>query len=223
MLEFMYPLLQGFDSVVLEADVELGGTDQIFNLLVGRDIQKDYALAQQVIITMPLLEGTDGTQKMSKTFGNTIGINEAPKDMFGKIMSISDELMMKYFELLTDEDLDRVRNMHPREAKSNLAKIIISQYHGEKESRLAQEEFERVFSQKQAPEDLPIYRLAAGGNNILDIIIRNGLAASKNEARRLIAQGSVYLDSERINREDALIDKEGILKVGKRRFLRLSK
>ncbi|MFH0827342.1 MAG: tyrosine--tRNA ligase [Candidatus Omnitrophota bacterium] len=223
LLEFMYPLLQGYDSVVLKADVELGGTDQIFNLLIGRDIQKDFSLLPQVVLTMPLLEGIDGVQKMSKTFGNFIGIHEAPQEMFGKIMSISDELMLKYYELLTDEDIQAVKEQHPRQAKMNLAKLIIAQYHGEKEARLAAEEFERVFSQKQVPQEIPSYLLGSGKKNILDILVESGLAASKNEARRLIAQGGVYLGSERIDKEEALIEREGILKVGKRRFLKLVK
>ncbi|MDP2044150.1 MAG: tyrosine--tRNA ligase, partial [Candidatus Omnitrophota bacterium] len=128
-LEFLYPLMQGYDSIMLEADVEIGGTDQIFNLLVGRQFQKDFNRPQQVVLTMPLLEGTDGVAKMSKSFGNYIGINEPAKEMFGKIMSISDTLMLKYYELLTDEDLAEVKQLHPNEAKVNLAKIIISQYH----------------------------------------------------------------------------------------------
>jgi tyrosyl-tRNA synthetase len=223
LLEFMYPLLQGYDSVVLKADIELGGTDQIFNLLVGRDIQKDFGLPQQVVFTMPLLEGTDGVQKMSKTSGNYIGIHELPNEMFGKIMSISDTLMLKYYELLTQVDLAEVKKMHPRLAKMNLAKAITGQYHSEKEAMKAQEEFERVFSQKQTPQDIPTLSLASGKNNILDIMVNNGLAASKNEARRLIAQGGVYLDNEKIDNEGTAIDKEGVLKVGKRRFLRLLK
>ncbi|KPK97136.1 MAG: hypothetical protein AMJ95_10680 [Omnitrophica WOR_2 bacterium SM23_72] len=223
LLEFIYPLLQGYDSVVLKADVELGGTDQIFNLLIGRDIQKDFSLLPQVVLTMPLLEGTDGVQKMSKTFGNFIGIHEAPQEMFGKMMSISDELMLKYYELLTDEDMEAVKMQHPRQAKMNLASLIITQYHGEKEARMAAEEFERVFSQKQVPQEIPSYSLGSGKKNILDILVESGLVASKNEARRLITQGGVYLESERIDTEEALIDKEGILKVGKRRFLKLVK
>ncbi|MFH1457930.1 MAG: tyrosine--tRNA ligase [Candidatus Omnitrophota bacterium] len=223
LLEFMYPLLQGYDSVVLKADVELGGTDQIFNLLVGRDIQKDFSLSPQVVLTMPLLEGTDGQQKMSKSFANYIGIHETPQEMFGKIMSVTDELMLKYYELLTDEEMEVVKSQHPRQAKMNLARIIITQYHGEKEARLAGEEFERVFSQKQVPQEIPSYRLGYEKRNILDILVESGCAVSKNEARRLIAQGGVYLESERIDTEDALIEKEGILKVGKRRFLKLVK
>jgi tyrosyl-tRNA synthetase len=221
LLEFMYPLLQGYDSLVLEADIELGGTDQIFNLLVGRDIQKDYAKPQQVVLTMPLLEGTDGIQKMSKSFGNYIGINEPAVEMFGKVMSISDSLMMKYFELLTDESLDKVKEAHPREAKMLLARIIVSQYHGEKLSGLAQEEFERVFTRKESPQEMPAYSLSSGSRHVLDIMVNGGLASSKNEARRLVAQGAVFLDSERIQKEEQILESGGVLKVGKRRFLKL--
>ena len=185
LLEFMYPLLQGYDSVVLKADVELGGTDQIFNLLVGRDIQKDFALAPQVVLTMPLLEGTDGLQKMSKSFSNYIGIHEAPQEMFGKVMSISDEQMLKYYELLTDEEMEAIKKLHPRQAKMNLARIIVAQYHTENEARLAEEEFVRIFSQRQVPQDIPSYRLSEGKKNILDILVASGLVASRNEARRL--------------------------------------
>jgi len=222
LLEFMYPLLQGYDSVVLEADVELGGTDQVFNLLVGRDIQKDYAQSPQVIITMPLLEGTDGVQKMSKSYGNYIGITEAAGEIFGKVMSISDELMFKYYTLLTDEDLAKIKSMHPREAKLRLAELIVGQYHSQESARKASLEFERVFSQKELPQDVPTYKLSSQ-NNIIDILLNSGLVKTKNEARRLIQQGGVSLDDVRINKEGALINKEGILKVGKRHFLKLEK
>lgn len=222
-LEFIYPLLQGYDSVKIEADVELGGTDQIFNLLVGRDIQKDFNQSPQVVITMPLLEGTDGIQKMSKSYANYIGINEAPADMFGKIMSISDELMLKYFTLLTDEDLNIVKSMHPKEAKLKLAQIIVEQYHSREAAQEERAGFERVFSQKELPDDLVNYKLPLPKNNIVEILIDSGLVASKNEARRLIQQGGVSLDGERIENELVAVDKEGILKVGKRRFLKLTK
>lgn len=221
LLEFMYPLLQGYDSVKLEADVELGGTDQIFNLLMGRDIQKDFAQAQQVVITMPLLEGTDGVQKMSKSYGNYIGINETAISMFGKIMSISDELMFKYFELLTDEDLNVVKALHPKEAKLRLAQDIVSQYHGERESIKAREEFERVFAQKELPKDMPVYKLTGGKNNIVDLLIDSGLVKSKNEARRLIQQGAVDLNEERVLTDAYSVESCGILKVGSRRFLKI--
>jgi tyrosyl-tRNA synthetase len=223
LLEFMYPLLQGYDSVVLKADIELGGTDQIFNLLVGRDIQKDFGLTQQVVITMPLLEGTDGAQKMSKSFGNYIGINESANDIFGKIMSIPDELMIKYYELLTDEDIDKVENMHPRLAKLNLAEELVSQYYSKRQAQQSRKEFERVFSQKGLPQNMAHYRLAPEKNNIIDIMVNSGLVDTRNEARRLISQGGVYLNNTRIIKEDYNIDEEGIIKLGKRRFLRLSK
>jgi tyrosyl-tRNA synthetase len=222
LLEFIYPLLQGYDSVKLQADVELGGTDQIFNLLFGREIQKDFGQPPQVVITMPLLEGTDGVQKMSKSYANFIGINEPAKEMFGKIMSISDELMLKYYTLLTGEDLKAVKNMHPREAKLKLAEIIVAQYHSRKEAQEARVEFSRVFSRKQAPQDLPAYKLSAA-KTILAILLESGLVSSKNEGRRLIQQGGVSLDNVTIEKESALIEKAGILKVGKRRFLKLTK
>jgi len=223
LLEFMYPLLQGYDSVKLEADIELGGTDQLFNLLVGRDIQRDFGQPQQVVITMPLLEGTDGVQKMSKSYGNYIGINENPNEMFGKIMSISDEMMLKYYTLLTDEDLGVVKKLHPKEAKLCLAQDITRQYHGKDSAEKARGEFEGVFSKGELPQDIPVYKLKKQKSSIIDILLDSGLTESKNEARRLIQQGGVSLDGERLDKEDVVVDKEGILKVGKRRFLKLIK
>jgi len=223
LLEFMYPLLQGYDSVKLEADIELGGTDQIFNLLVGRDIQKDFTQPQQVVITMPLLEGTDGIQKMSKSYGNYIAINEEPNQMFGKIMSISDEMMLKYYTLLTDEDLGAVKKLHPKEAKLCLAQDITRQYHGKDSAEKARGEFEGVFSKGELPQEIPVYKLKKQKSSIIDILLDSGLTESKNEARRLIQQGGVSLDAERLDKEDIIVDKEGILKVGKRRFLKLIK
>ena len=219
MLEFMYPLIQGYDSVMLEADVELGGTDQKFNLLMGRDIQKDYGQPQQVVITMPLLEGTDGVQKMSKSFGNYIAINEPAKDIFGKIMSISDQLMLKYYELLTDEDLIAVKAMHPRDAKVRLAKIIITQYHCASAAQKEEEEFNRVFSQKETPLDMPEFK-TDGAKDILAILLESKLVSSGNEARRLIKQGAVSFENEKIN-ESFIPQKTGILKAGSRRFLKI--
>jgi tyrosyl-tRNA synthetase len=221
MSEFIYPILQGYDSVKLEADIELGGTDQVFNLLVGRDIQRDFGQPEQVVITMPLLEGTDGVQKMSKSLGNYIGINEAPDDIFGKTMSISDELMFKYYTLLTDCDLDAVRNMHPKEAKLELAEYITTQYHGQELARKARDSFEQVFSRKDLPQHIPIYRLKDKQATVVAILVDSNLVKSKNEARRLIMQGGVYLDGIRIEKEDAVINREGILKVGKRKFLKI--
>jgi tyrosyl-tRNA synthetase len=220
LLEFMYPILQGYDSVVLKSDVEIGGTDQIFNLLMGRDLQKDYNQEQQVVITMPLLEGTDGVQKMSKSFDNYIAINESPKDMFGKIMSISDELMFKYFTLLTDDDLDAVKRMHPKEAKERLAQHIISHYDSPLAAEQAKQEFKRVFSAKEMPLDMPALELP-GPRGILEIISISGITKSRNEARRLIQQGAVTLDGVKIDDENYQINKTGILKVGSRRFLKV--
>jgi tyrosyl-tRNA synthetase len=220
MSEFIYPILQGYDSVMLEADVEIGGTDQIFNLLVGRDLQSNFKQPEQVVLTMPLLEGTDGIQKMSKSYGNYIGINEPPRDMFGKIMSISDEMMLKYYELLTDENLTKVKQMHPKEAKVNLAKIIITQYHSTQAAEKEAEEFKRVFSQKEIPQDMPTFR-TDGRRTILAILTESKLAASGNEARRLIKQGAVSFENEKIEKEDFTPQKSGILKAGSRRFLKI--
>lgn len=220
LLEFMYPLLQGYDSVKLEADVEIGGTDQLFNLLVGRDIQKDFGQTLQVIITLPLLEGTDGVQKMSKSFGNYIGINEPPKDMFGKIMSISDKLMWKYYELLTDDDLEKIKAMHPKEAKLRLACDIVRQYHGGKAALKERREFERVFSSKELPRQMPEYKIDAK-QTIITILLNSGLVRSGNEARRLIKQGAVSCDNIKVDKEDFILQKSVILKVGTRRFLKV--
>jgi len=220
LLEFMYPILQGYDSVKLEADIELGGTDQIFNLLVGREIQKDFGQSQQVVITMPLLEGTDGVQKMSKSYGNYVGINDLPLDIFGKIMSISDELMYKYYELLTDEDLGKVKSMHPKEAKSFLAKIIVSQYYGLEAGIKEEKEFQRVFSSKELPQDMPEYKIKPK-EKIVSVLLSGGLVKSGNEARRLIKQQAVLFDDAKVTDEDFIIEKSGILKAGSRRFLKV--
>lgn len=221
-LEFMYPILQGYDSVYLKADVELGGTDQTFNLLMGRDLQRDFGQEAQVVITMPLLEGTDGVNKMSKSLGNYIAINDKPSEMFGKIMSISDELMLKYYTLLTDENLDSIKSMHPKEAKVNLAKIIITQYYSQDIADQAALEFEKVFSQKQIPDEMPIYQLKEA-KKLVDIIIESGLCVSKNEARRLIKQNAVEFNNNKISDEFLTLSQEGILKVGSRRFLKIVK
>jgi len=222
MSEFIYPILQGYDSVMLKADVEIGGTDQIFNLLVGRDLQNDFKQPQQVVLTMPLLEGTDGTQKMSKSYGNYIGINEPAKDIFGKIMSISDEMMLKYYELLTDEDLNSVRGMHPKEAKVKLAKIIIAQYHSVQAAEKEAEEFTRVFSQKEVPQDMPVFK-TNGEKTVLVILTESKLAASGNEARRLIKQGAVSFNNVKVEKDDFIPNEPGILKAGSRRFLKIEK
>ena len=222
-LELFYPLLQAYDSVHLKADVEIGGTDQKFNLLLGRELQSDFGQTPQVILMLPLLEGTDGIQKMSKSYSNYIGINEKPQDIFGKLMSISDELMFKYYNLLTNLDMDSVKKLHPKQAKLNLAEYLTAQYQGKQKAREVRNEFESIFSQKELPKDIPIYRLEAKGANIIDILINSGLTNSKNEARRLIKQGGVFLNKKKIDKEDTIIDTEGVLRVGKRRFLKVEK
>ena len=221
-LEVMYSLFQGQDSVALKADVELGGTDQIFNLLVGRQLQKNNGQEPQVVMTVPLLVGTDGVKKMSKSYGNYIGINDAPKDIFGKVMSISDELMMQYYELLTSEDLAAVKAMHPMVAKKNLAKILTSRFHGAEAGQKELENFEQVFSKKELPTDLPTIK--ADGQTYVSVILAANFAKSKNEARRLIMQGGVKLNGEKIL-EDALVkfDGDAVLQVGKKNFIKLVK
>ncbi|HQO38326.1 MAG TPA: tyrosine--tRNA ligase [Candidatus Omnitrophota bacterium] len=220
LLEFMYPILQGYDSVFLHADVELGGTDQIFNLLQGREMQRDFGQEPQVVITMPLLEGTDGVNKMSKSLGNYIAINDRPQDMFGKIMSISDELMIKYYTLLTDDDIDKIKAMHPKEAKVRLAKSIIAQYYSPQIADEAAAEFSRVFASKELPQDMAEYRVS-GETNIVDILVAGGQVKSKNEARRLIQQGGIEFDNVKVIDVNARINSSGVLKIGSRRFLKV--
>ncbi len=220
LLEVMYPVLQGYDSVFLHADIELGGTDQIFNLLVGRDLQRDFGQEPQVVITMPLLEGIDGVNKMSKSLGNYIAINDLPKEMFGKIMSIPDELMLKYYTLLTDENLDEVRKMHPKEAKVKLARIIIARFYSQELAGQAEEEFNRVFSEKQVPSEVPVLPVAAG-TPLPDALVAAGICKSKNEARRLIKQNAVEADGTKITDENYPVDKPATFKVGSRRFLKV--
>ena len=218
-VEFLYPLLQAYDSVAVKADVELGGSDQKFNLLAGREIQRDFGQPPQVVITMPLLEGTDGVRKMSKSYGNYIALNEPPQEMFGKIMSVSDELMYRYFELLTRQDLKKVKEMHPREAKANLAEEITATYHGREAARSARSNFDNVFAQKNLPENMEVYFSPSPSVTLTDLLLAAGLVSSKNEARRLIEQGGAKLDGEKItdNREIA-IDREMTLQAGKRKF-----
>jgi len=233
LLEFIYPLLQAYDSVVLKADVELGGTDQKFNLLMGRTIQRRYDQKEQIVITMPLLEGTDGVQKMSKSFGNYIGITEPAKEMFGKLMSISDELMWRYYELLTDvpmEEIGQMRdNMHRKDAKAKLAREIISIYHSKQDAVKAEKEFDSVFRKGNLPEDIQVHKDSNIESSmwICDVLTKLGkehLTRSSSEARRLIKQGAVSIDGKKILDENAKIQmKDGmIIQVGKRRFLKIS-
>lgn len=234
MHELLYPIVQGYDSVALEADVELGGTDQRFNLLVGRELQREYGQESQVVLTMPLLEGLDGVQKMSKSLGNYIGINEAPNEQFGKVMSISDELMFRYYELLTDIPLAGIQKLkhdvqsgkrHPMEAKADLAVRIIAGYHGEAAAESAREEFNRVFRNKEIPEDIEVKEvsLASGALRIMKLLTSLGLAPSNAEAQRLIESGAVHMNGQRVTDVRAEISQPGeyLFKVGKRRFLKV--
>lgn len=220
-LEFIYPLLQGYDSYHLKADIELGGTDQKFNLLMGRQIQEALGQKPQVVIMTPLLEGTDGVKKMSKSLGNYIGINEPPSQIFGKVMSINDELMMRYYEVCTHMDLDEVKTLHPKEAKLNLAREIVGQFYSLKIAEDAKAEFERIFSQKNVPDDLKEYSLKpTAQENIIDILVQAHMVASKKEARRLLNEGALSHEGQKIS-SDTWVPKAGVLKIGKRRFLRL--
>ncbi len=219
-LEFIYPLLQGYDSVHLKADVELGGNDQKFNLLMGRQLQEGYGQRPQAVVMTPLLEGTDGAQKMSKSLANYIGINEAPADIFGKVMSISDELMLRYYELLTEIDLAAVKAMHPKEAKMQLAQSIVDMFNPTGEGQKAREGFERTFSQHKIPDDIPEVKVLSG-QKLLDILSVTKIIASKNEGRRLLKEGAISHEGTTISDED-WAPAAGVLKVGKRRFLRLT-
>jgi len=230
--ELLYPLVQGYDSVALEADVELGGTDQKFNLLMGRNLQREFNQEPQVIITTPLIEGLDGVQKMSKSLGNYIGIEEPPSEMFGKVMSISDELMWKYYELLTDLSLSDISNLksqieageNPRNIKVNLAKLIISDFHSAADAKGAEDDFNRRFVQKEVPNDIEVKSVAAGVYKLAELLADTGLAASKGEARRLIEQGGVKINGEKAtaSNADIIIDTKGVLvQVGKRKFLEI--
>ena len=228
MMEFMYPLAQGYDSVALECDVELGGNDQKFNLLVGRTLMKEYGLSPQAVITVPLLEGLDGVEKMSKSLGNYIGIYDSAKDMYGKAMSIPDSLISKYMELLTDIPIEDIKNYvksmengeNPRNIKGILAKEIVKIYHGEAEALNAEEEFKRIFSSKGLPDEIEEVSVNKD-DNILNILSVCMSSESKSNLKRLVSQGSVTLDNEKISDINAVISKEGILKVGKRNFFKI--
>ncbi len=236
-LEFMYPLVQGYDSVALKADIELGGTDQKFNLLVGRDLQREYGQEPQVIMTVPLLVGLDGVQKMSKSLNNYIGIEESPREIFGKVMSISDEVMFLYYELVTDvprEQINKSRKeleageLHPRDVKVKLAKEICRQFHNEEAADNAEAEFNRIFVKKDVPDDIDEYtipedELTDGKIWIIKLLVLTGMAKSNGEARRLIKGGGVSINGEKVTDEDLEMsfDSESVIKVGKRRFVKI--
>ncbi len=232
--EFLYPLAQAMDSVAIEADIELGGTDQKFNLLVGRDIQREYGLEPQVILTMPILVGTDGAEKMSKSLDNYIGISDPPKEMYGKTLRIPDELIYPYFELTTDvshKELAEVkqqlsdRSVNPRDLKRKLARTLVTMYHNAEAARKAEEEFDRIFVQKDVPVEMEVFPLQIqnGGTALISLLTEAQLVSSRSEARRLIDQGGVSIDGEKVTDANAPLPtkKEFILKVGKRKFLKV--
>jgi len=229
--EFLYPLVQGYDSFVLRADVEIGGTDQKFNLIVGREIQKSRGQEPQIVLTMPLLEGVDGVQKMSKSLGNAIGITDTPSEIYGKVMSISDELMVRYFELLstiTPEKLERIRSgdIHPMTAKKDLARELVERYHGAAAAEGATAEFERRFQRGGLPDDVPEFAWPERGQSsatIVQVLKDAGLASSLSDARRLIAQGAVRIDGDRVADADFPVATRGmkLVQVGKRRVMRI--
>jgi len=233
--EFLYPLAQAYDSVELQADVEMGGTDQTFNLLVGRRIMREYGLEPQVILTTPLLEGLDGVDKMSKSLGNYVAVEDPPSEMFGKLMSISDALMWRYWELLTDLSVSGIEKLkqdvaggalHPRKAKADLARRITADFHGAEAAGAAEAEFDRVFRERENPTDVEEVRLPCGDVRQLPaFLVEIGLAKSKGEARRLIQGGGLYFDGERVEDPNATFDaarpRSVLVRAGKRRFLRV--
>ncbi|MDH5429147.1 MAG: tyrosine--tRNA ligase [Nitrospirota bacterium] len=229
--EFLYPLVQGYDSVALEADVELGGTDQKFNLLVGRDLQRNYGQKPQVVLTMPLLEGTDGIRKMSKSFGNVIALEDRPADMFGKLMSISDDLMMRYYELLTVSPLEDVKQQHPMEAKKSLAERIVRQYHGDDGAEEAKSDFQQRFQKRDFPDEPDAHLVLQTKDfvnpkdcslSLVDILLKTGLVPSKGEARRLISQKAIQVDGEKMDDTNGMLsfkpEQKYSMKIGKRKY-----
>jgi tyrosyl-tRNA synthetase len=227
--EFLYPLMQGYDSVVVKSDVELGGTDQTFNNLVGRDIQRAYGQEPQIVITMPILIGLDGKEKMSKSKGNYIGVTDEPNDMFGKVMSISDQMMENYFTLLTNLSAERITELvnpdktHPKEAKILLAKTILIQFYDEKTAQLAATQFDKVFAQGQLPDDIPEIKMSAEPIMASKLLVTCKLVPSGSEAKRMIKQGAVEIDKNKIDDPNTLITPADgmIIQVGKRKFARL--
>ncbi|HRO66061.1 MAG TPA: tyrosine--tRNA ligase [Pseudobdellovibrionaceae bacterium] len=232
--EFLYPLTQGYDSVAMKSDVELGGTDQKFNVLVGRDIQPAYGQEPQVILTMPILEGLDGVNKMSKSLDNYISVVDTPRDMFGKTMRISDELMFRYYELLTSHtpaEVARLRSdiadgrLHPRAVKVDLAKYLVARFHSQAAAQQAEDEFNRIFVDKGVPDEMPVVEMAAGEIAVPAFLVRIGFAASNGEAQRLISGGGVQMDGEKISDPRAKLNlasgKEFVLKAGKKKFAKI--
>ncbi|MEO0096397.1 MAG: tyrosine--tRNA ligase [candidate division WOR-3 bacterium] len=233
MHEILYPLCQAYDSVAIKADIELGGTDQKFNLLVGRELMKEFHMEPQVVMTLPILEGTDGVRKMSKSFGNFIGITEPPKEIFGKVMSIPDELIIKYFELTTDAFPHKIEEyrkgllegtINPRDAKFDLAKTIVRMYHSALAAENAANEFEKVFSRKEMPTELKEFKIGAEEINIVDLLVKTNLMPSRAEAKRKIKEGAIDIEGIKVKDINYLVKltKPVIIKVGKHRFLKVT-
>lgn len=226
LVEFLYPLIQAYDSVMVKADIEVGGTDQLFNLLLGRELQKELGQEPQVVLTLPLLEGLDGVQKMSKSLGNYIGVTEPPQEMFGKVMSISDELMWRYYELVlcaAPAEIAGLRARHPREAKDELARRVVARFHGEEAGRAASAEFARVFTQSELPAEIPEFCIPDGPMGLVQLLVKCQLASSNSEAKRLVEQGAVRLDDARMAdaKAQVLVRKGLVIRSGKRGFARI--
>ena len=226
LLEILYPILQGYDSVAIQADVELGGNDQLFNLLMGRQMQKDAGQEPQVALTHPLLIGVDGEKKMSKSYGNAIGVSESARDIFGKLMGVSDELMLSYYELLTDEDLDEAKRLHPMEAKKRLAGLITARYHGEAAAKAEREFFDKTFSQRELPTDLETVEVEASIGTWSRLLVQLGATPSRKEAQRLISQKAVKKDGAVVEADVAVGAAPAgagafTVQVGKHRFFRV--
>ncbi len=230
--EFMYPVLQGYDSVALKADIEVGGSDQEFNMLMGRRIQRKYGLEPQDVVTCPLLLGTDG-RKMSKSYDNYIGVTDPPKEMFGKVMSASDEVICDYFKLCTDvpmEEIDEIKRemkkgaLNPRDAKARLAREIVAMYHGSPKAAAAEKEFEHIFKNKEKPSDMPVFQAKKTSYLICDLLVEAGLSSSKTEGRRLVEQGGVKIDDEVIAdwKQEVALRSNMIVQVGKRKFVKIA-
>ncbi|MFC2119442.1 tyrosine--tRNA ligase [Bacteroidota bacterium] len=230
--EFLYPLAQAMDSVAIKSDVELGGTDQKFNLLVGRDIQREYGVEPQCILTMPLIVGTDGVEKMSKSYDNYIGLSDSPKEMYGRTLSIPDEIIYLYYNLATDtsiEELTQIKhqlddpNVNPRDIKRRLARTFIAMYHNEEEAIKAEKEFDKVFIKKEVPDDISEIKINDKELSILDLILKVKFAPSKGEAKRLVIQGGVTIDGKKVNNlnETIRLADGMVLKVGKRKFIKI--
>ncbi len=227
--ELLYPLFQAYDSVAIRADIEVGGTDQKFNFTVGREVQKAYGLEPQVILTVPILEGTDGKLKMSKSYDNYIGLTEPPFEMFGKVMSVPDDLVLKYYRLVLYYPDDRMKEVekrmaeNPRDCKADLAQEIVELFWGKEEARRAREEFDKVFKFKEIPDEIPEFSVPLEGMPLIEVLTRAGIVPSKSEVRRLVSQKAIKIGDRVVNSEHELIKPDGdvVIKVGKRKFLRV--